>query len=669
MIVSWNWLTDYVRLDMPVERLTERLALTGLNHESTEEIGGDLAIDLEVTSNRADCLSHIGVAREIGVLFDRSLCVSDPRPRESGEPVGSKATIEVVEPTLCPRFTARVISGVRVQESPWWLRKRLETLGVRPISNVVDITNYVMFECGRPLHAYDLDGLAGRRLVVRKAAAGETLRAINAKTYELDPEMLVIADAERPVGLAGVMGGLDTEIGARTRNVLIEAASFDPMSVRRTARALGLFSPSSYRFERPLDPERTEWASRRCAQLILELAGGTLHPGVIDVGAEPQPREPILLRFASIPRVLGISVAPHEVRHILTALGLVVLEETTETITVRPPSWRADLEREIDLVEEVARIHGYEHIPEDRRVPLARSGRGERERVETEVRVALTGLGFDEAYTYSLVSDELQLPIPGGLEPIRVDHSSRKRENILRSALVPSLLAARAHNEAHGAGDAALFEIAQVYLPRADHTLPEEPTRLAFVAGSDFRGAKGAVETLVERLHIDAPLVATPIDVPPFRPGHAAELLLGADRLGVVGEVDRDYRSTLGLRAEASAAELEFDVLRAHATLVPQHRPLPSHPAVARDLSLVMDAAIPWAEVAETASSSAGASLEAIEYLDVFQGGDLAPGTHSLHFGMRFRRPDRTLTGDEVDRAVAAVIEACRSRLGAKLRA
>src|SRR4051794_36353643 len=266
MIVSWNWLAQYVRLDMPVETLTERLALAGLNHESTSEVGGDLAIDLEVTSNRPDCLGHLGVAREVSVLFDTPLRIPDPRPASSGASVETRAGVTVEATDLCPRFTARVISGAQVGESPWWMRKRLETLGVRPVSNVVDVTNYVMFECGQPLHAYDLDRLAGRRLVVRAARPGERLKAINAKTYELTPDMLVIADAERPVGLAGVMGGLDPEIGAATRNVLVEAAQFDPMSVRRTSRTLGLFSPSSYRFERPLDPEVTGWASRRTAE-------------------------------------------------------------------------------------------------------------------------------------------------------------------------------------------------------------------------------------------------------------------------------------------------------------------------------------------------------------------------------------------------------------------
>src|SRR4051794_29275928 len=407
MIVSWNWLAQYVRLDMPVETLTERLALAGLNHESTSEVGGDLAIDLEVTSNRPDCLGHLGVAREVSVLFDTPLRIPDPRPASSGASVETRAGVTVEATDLCPRFTARVISGARVGESPWWMRKRLETLGVRPISNIVDVTNYVMFECGQPLHAYDLDRLTERRLIVRRAHAGETLTAINNRNYELSQEMLVIADAARPVGLAGLMGGLETEIGFDTTDILIEAAQFAPMTVRKTSRALGLFSPSSFRFERPLDPEITDWASRRCAELILEVAGGALHPGVIDVGGPPPQRTPITLRLPQIERVLGIRIEREDVRRILAALGLEVLGQADHAITVRPPTWRADLEREIDLIEEAARIHGYHHIPEDRSVPVTSAARGIRERVESQVRELLTGLGLDEAVTFSLVDEAL----------------------------------------------------------------------------------------------------------------------------------------------------------------------------------------------------------------------------------------------------------------------
>ncbi len=665
MIVSWNWLAQYVRLDMSAEALADRLALTGLNHESTEDVGGDLAIDLEVTSNRPDCLGHLGVAREIAVLFDKTLKIPDPRPPASGAPVEALTAVAVEAADLCPRFTARVVSGVTVRESPWWMRKRLETLGVRPISNVVDVTNYVMFECGQPLHAYDLDTLAEKRIVVRRARPGEKLVAINGKTYELTGEMLAIADARKPVGLAGVMGGLETEIGPGSRNVLIEAARFDPISIRRTGRGLGLTSQASYRFERPIDPEITEWASRRCAELILETAGGTLHPGVIDTGLPISPRPPVTLRLDQLPRVLGIAIDRETVSRILIALGMSPEGESPSSLTFRPPSWRSDLEREIDLVEEVARIHGYEHIPEDRPVPLARSSKGARERVESEVRSALTGLGLDEAYTFSLAASAEWDPTPGAsadLAPLKVEHSTRKREVFLRRSLAPSLLLARAHNEAHGIADASLFEIANVYRPQQGKALPDEPTRLAIVSGRDFLGLKGIIEALLGRLHVADPLEAKPSAHPLLAEGRQADLFLGPQWLGTLGEVVPD---AAGLRGACSAAELSFDLIRDRAVLVPQNRELPAFPATARDLSLVVDRALPWSEVEAAARAAGGPSLESVEFLDTF---DLPDGKHSLHFGLTFRHPGRTLTGEEADRAVQAIVASCSARFGATLR-
>jgi phenylalanyl-tRNA synthetase beta chain len=670
MIASWNWLTDYIRLDMPVDVLTERLALTGLNHESTSEVGGDLAIDLEVTSNRSDCLGHIGIAREISVLFGKLLRIPPAFPAVSGTGVETRSAVAVEAPDLCPRFTARVISGVRVGESPWWLRKRLETIGVRPISNIVDVTNYVMFECGQPLHAYDLDRLTEHRLVVRRARRGETLTAINGREYELAPEMLVIADAVRPVGLAGVMGGLETEIGFDTTNVLIEAAGFDSMSVRRTSRALGLLSPSSFRFERPLDPEITEWASRRCAELILDVAGGTLHPGVIDLGQPPSQRKPITFRLAQIDRVLGITIEREEVRQILESLGLEVTGQNECSLIVRPPSWRPDLEREIDLIEEAARIHGYHHIPEDRAVPVTSTPRGLRERVEAEVREVLTGVGMNEAVTFSLVDEALASPVGTGESAValRIDHSSRKREIALRQSLIPSLLAVRRHNEAHGNHDAALFEIAHVYLPRPDQPLPAEPTRLALVSGRDFRGLKGVVEAITQRLHITSPLLARAVDVSLFTPGRAAELLLGETHLGYLGEVEPGRLEAMELRGSCSAAELEFDVLMNQAELIARYHPLPPFPAVVRDLSLEVDRSLSWADLSRAATEAAGPTLVAVEYLDTFQGGNLAPDRESAHFSLTFRHPERTLTGEEADRAVKAVVDACVMKFQARLR-
>jgi phenylalanyl-tRNA synthetase beta chain len=674
MIVSWNWLAQYVHLDMPVELLTEKLALSGLNHESTNDVGGDLAIDLEVTSNRPDCLSHIGIAREISVVFDRTLREPAAQPIEQGPPVTQCTRVEVQDPQLCPYFTARVVSGIRIGPSPWWLRKRLETVGVRSISNVVDVSNYVMLECGQPLHTYDLDLLHEQRLVIRRARAGETLQAINEKRYALEPEMLVIADADRPVGLAGVMGGLETEIHARTQRILIESARFDPVSVRKTGRALGLSSPSSFRFERGLDPARTEWASRRCAELILETAGGTLHPGVIEVGSRSSPTATITLRLDQIPRVLGIEIRPETVDRILRALGLSGSGTSPGSLSYIAPSWRPDLEREIDLIEEVGRIHGYEQIPEDSRVPLVASSRQPRERIEDAIRETLTALGFHEAVTFSLVTDALAVPFgqPAGepiLEPLRVVHASRKKESALRRSLIPSLLQARAYNAARGNLGVDLFEVANVYLPRADGSLPDEPTRIGLVSSRDFLGMKGVVQALLQRLHLTTPLEVVPADdAMGLLPGRGARLFLDGEPLGFLGEFDSAAQQYGDDAESSSVAELDLSTLLARYCWIPQAHAIPQYPAVERDLSLVMSTDIPWSEVARVVHQSAGPWLERVEFLDTFRGGNVPEGRHSLHFGLCFQHPERTLTGEEVEQAVLNVVEACGNRFHAQLR-
>ena len=340
MLVSWNWLQDYVSLKMSHDEFVERLSMAGLNHEDSRTVGDDLQIDLEITSNRPDCLGHIGVAREVSVLWQTGLRVPPPQPAESGPPVAELTKVAIACPQLCFRYTARVLQGVRIAPSPQWMVDRLATIGIPAINNVVDVTNYVMLECGQPLHAFDFAKLAGPEIIVREAQSGELFEAINHKTYPLEPGMCVIADAERAVALGGVMGGARTEVSDDTTDVLIEAADFAPLSIRTTARKLILHSPSSYRFERGVDPLGVDWASRRCCELILQLGGGRLAQGVISVGQEIPVREPIVLRLSQLPRVLGIEIPADEVQRILAALGCQGASHDAASVTVVPPNWR-----------------------------------------------------------------------------------------------------------------------------------------------------------------------------------------------------------------------------------------------------------------------------------------------------------------------------------------
>lgn len=670
MIVSWNWLREYVRPNASADDVARRLMMAGLNHEETQPVGDDLAIDLEVTSNRADCLGHLGVAREVAVLYESPLELPHAQPAESGPSVSELAKVRIDCPKLCTRYTARVIRGVKVGPSPAWLRDRLATLGVSSINNVVDVTNYVLFECGQPLHAFDLNRLAGKEIVVREPRSGEKLEAIDHRTYDLAPGMCVIADGQRPVGIGGVMGGAATEVTAATTDVLIESATFAPMSIRSTARLLNLHSDSSYRFERGLDPQGIDWASRRCCELILATAGGQLAKGVIDVGAQPGERQPIVLRRPQIERVLGIDVPRDRVRGILEALGCRTVRDDADTITVTPPSWRADLSREIDLIEEVARVHGYEAIPEDVQVPMAASARTPLDRLLVAARHALTSCGFDEAYTLSVVEEGWSEAFSPWTTAAAIQSQIPvlRRADRLRRSLVPSLLGALRTNESLGNRDVRLFEIAKVYWQHPDR-LPDEPRLIGLASSGDYFALKGVVETLLATLHINAELKVKPYAHALFEPGRGVELLLGNERLGFLGELSAVGRKQFELRECASVAELAIDRLLATAVLVPQAQPISQFPSIERDLNLVVADNVRWDDVERVVRAASGELLARLEYRDTYRDvGRLGTGRKSLLLSIELRDSHGTLTGAQADEVRDRIVGACRNELAAELR-
>lgn len=669
MIISWEWLKQYVALAASADEVARRLMLAGLNHESTSAVGDDLAIDVEVTSNRPDCLGHLGVAREAAILLGHPLQVPNPQPAQTGPLVETLAKVRLECPDLCPRYTARVIRGVTVRDSPAWLQKRLKTLGIAAINNVVDITNYVLMECGQPLHAFDLDKLAGSEIVVRRPRAGEKLEAIDHRVYALEGETCVIADAHQAVGVGGIMGGAATEVSGRTRNVLIEAAQFTSANIRATARRLNLHSDSSYRFERALDPAGVDWASRRCCELILELAGGELAQGAIDVGVQPAARHEIKLRYAQLPRVLGIEVPAVRVREILTALGCQEKRADAQCVEVVPPSWRHDLEREIDLVEEVARIHGYEQIPEDVRVPMAASARRSVDVLLEKARHVLTAQGFDEAMTSSVVekawSDAMSpwtdaAPLVSQTPVLRgADH--------LRRSLIPSLLGARRTNESVGNDVIELFEIAHVYLPRRDH-LPAEWPMLGLTSGEGFSVVKGVIEALAQELCGNLSLEAARFSHELFD-DTGTHVLVGDQVIGLIGQLNPAGLKRFELRGKTTVAELRLEPLLSQARLVPQYAKLPAFPAIDRDLNLVVSETVRWAKLVAAVRAAAGPFLEQLSYRDTYRHAEqLGPGKKSFLFSLRFRDPQSTLTGEAVDATRDKIVAACADELGAALR-
>ncbi len=671
MIVSWNWLQEYVALKMDVAELENRLAMAGLNHEGTQRIADDLAIDLEVTSNRPDCLGHIGVAREIAVLWDLPLSRPDPRPATSGVDVAQLTKVTIECPELCYRYTARVIHGVKIGPSPEWLVDRLRTMGLAAINNVVDVSNYVMMECGQPLHVFDLNLLQGPEIIVRQAHGKEPFEAIDHRNYELDPSMCVIADARRPVALAGVMGGVDSEVQSNTTDLLIESAEFAPLSIRTTARKLSLHSPSSYRFERGVDPVGVDWASRRCCELIQKLAGGQLAPGVLDAGPPRQERTPIVLRLSQLPRILGIDVPLGEVRRILTALGNEEVRYTPELVEVTPPTWRRDLTREIDLVEEVARIHGYEKIPEDVGVPMAPSHRTEEDRVLEKVRSGLLAAGLDESMSVSVVPKKwCRVFNPwSDAEPLRCSTPMLKGADRLRQSLVPSLLEARRVNESMGNDSIELFETARIYLPQSG-ALPKEPLMMGVTSGRDFYFLKGVAQSCREMLHISQPLRVRPATLPLLDSTRQCYFELGDRVLGYVGELNPGGLKQFGLRSATTVMELDLGVLGAAANLIPQQRVLSDYPAIARDLNLIVREEVAWAELEDTIRQAAGPLLENLRFQEVYRDTKKdGMGKKRLLFSITLRSAERTLTNEQADKVRDQVVAACGKKQQAVLLA
>ncbi len=680
MIVSWKWLEQYVDLKMSHADLVDRLTMSGLNHEHTADLFGDQAIDLEVTSNRPDCLGHIGVAREIAVLFDLPLNIPRPSPRTSTGSVANHCSVEIKCPELCSRYTARLLRGVRIGPSPDWIADKLRAIGVAVINNIVDATNYVMLECGQPLHAFDFAKVSGSKIIVREPRDKESFVAIDHKTYSLGPGMCVIADADSAVAIGGVMGGAESEVSESTTDVLIEAACFNPLSIRNTARALNLFSPSSFRFERTIDSAQIDWASRRCCELILESGGGQLLDGMVDAGRHAEPRQPVALRLSQLERVLGIKIPVDFVPRTLVGLGCTINEASPEKIQVTPPTWRADISREVDLVEEVGRIYGLDKVPDNTIVPMASSQRPPADRVMDKVRTALIANGFDEAMMSSMVpqswsdafspwTDKPPLissqPMLGVLEKAS---QAVGAVDVARRSLVPSLLEARRINEYRANTDIELFETAKVYLPDGENELPHQPIMVSLVSGRDFFAVKGVVQSVVTAINHSVRLDIVPLDHPLLDISQSGEFRIGDQRLGFIGVVSNEGLQQFGLRSRACIAELDFGVLDRLAILIPQHQNQSLFPAISRDFNFVLDDAIHWTDLENTVRDSGGGLLESVNYRETFRDEKKdGSGKKRILMTVTLRSPSETLTGEKAEEVSRRIINNCRKNHAAVL--
>ena len=637
----------------------------------SQYLGTDVVYDLEVTPNRPDLNSLIGIAREIAAVTGKPLKMPSPAPEEHTEPADKFVRVRIDNTEFCPRYTARVIHGVRVGPSPGWLRERLERVGVRSISNVVDVTNYVMLEIGQPLHAFDYHLLSTPEIIVRNAKDGEEFTTIDGQKRKLTSEMLVIADSKRAIALAGVMGGQNTEINERTVDVLIESAYFKPQNIRRTSRKLELRTESSYRFERGCDPNAVDWASRRAAQLILETAGGKLARDAVDVYPAPAKPIEISLRHEKVSQLLGIELSAKQNTDYLKALGL-----EPSGNAVRIPTYRVDLKREIDLVEEIARMHGVDKIPAT--PPRGAIGAHPYDAVHdqiAETRRLLTALGLNESQGQTLISDASAKLVSNDL--VALENPLSNDMNVLRPSLLPGLLDALRHNINHKNLDVALFEIGRVFpfgreerrvaIALTGHRFP------AFWSGEDREAKfdvydlKGMLEDFLEHFGIRGVTYARRNDSTSLLI-ESATVHLGKFTLGEFGQVSPPLARRYDLRDPVFLAELNLDTLLARRNTAKSFKALPQFPAIRRDIAMLVPENLTHEAVLTAARQARPANLEAIELFDIFRGQNVPAGQKSMAYAFTYRNAERTLTDAEVNTAHEHLVAQLKQKLGATVR-
>lgn len=663
-----------------------------------QSVLGEIVVDLDVLPNMARCLAMLGIAREVAALTGVAVCEPNLDFPVASEPVDGKVTVSIADPKLCGRYSATIIRNAKIGPAPRWLRTRLQYAGMRPINNVVDITNYVMLEYGQPLHAFDYDVLVKRAggkapaITVRPANPGEKLKTLDGQDRELSPENLVIADAAGPIALAGVMGGAETEVHAGTTTILLEAASFDFVSVRKTARQFTLFSEASTRFSRGVHPEVVAPAARRAAQLLQKYAAGEVLAGVVEAYPAPVPPQVIALNRSEISRLLGFDLPDGEVERVLTALQFHV-EPSLWGWSVTTPPTRLDIQAgAADLIEELARVSGYDKLPE-RRLPQELPVQAGNRSLDFEERVRdlLADAGLQEVVTYSFSSptDEVKLT-PGTSaaagEFVTVVNAISPERSTLRRTLLPGGLAVAAENLKNAAG-VALFELGPVFLPKPGEKLPAEPRRLAVVLSGrrtdaawddplgveppryDFFDLKGVVEGLAADLHLPGVTFAPAADVPHLHPARAAKLLVNGTIVGSFGELHPKVASTFRLADRAVLAG-EFD-LEAIFAAVPgrfAYRPISPFPPVLRDVAVVVAEDVPAETIAAEARIAGGELLEDLRLFDVYRGESIPAGTKSLAYALTYRVPGRQLGDKEVDKAHQQIEGRLRHVLKAQIR-
>jgi phenylalanyl-tRNA synthetase beta chain len=713
MRTSVTWLNDYLDPPASADEQAELLTRAGLPFDGREAEEGEVWQEIETTSNRGDCLSHLGLAREVAAMSGVGGTSSHRRvkppladPRADGPPVASVAALRNERVDLCPLYLGQVILGATVRPSPEWMARRLKAIGQIPRNNIVDCTNFVLFELGQPTHVFDLDALAERSIIVRLAGAGERLLPLGegAAELELGPEDLVIADARRPVALAGIKGGAATAVREGTANLVLESATFNPLAVRRSSRRLRIASDSSFRFERGVHPAQVEAAARRLAALILETAGGTLCSGMLRAGAPLPPSRRLHMRVRRCRDLLGVELGVEQMLSSLDTLGFSPrvegaegsgLGSGVERIAIEVPPHRPDIEREIDVIEEVARMAGLDALPVAETISIRVAPPQPRVLARKALRDTLAGVGFVECVTHSLISEQAaERFITEGASALRVGDERARAEPVLRPSVLPSLLRVRRHNLDGGVSPLSLFEIASTFELRPEGHVERE--RLALLtdveaagvgsglssglgSGLGLRPLRGVIERILRLLlgeGIDVELRGergaadwlSPAARIVVRRGSGAAPATAALEVGWIGRVSTGALRAAGLDLPQHAAEVDLAELLDTFPPHPAAHALPAFPSIDRDLSAIVEESISWDRLRSALTDLALPLLESIEFVTAFRGKPIPAGRKSVTARLRFRSPQRTLRHEEVDAQMAAAVERVQRQLGAEIR-
>ena len=631
----------------------------------------DSIVEFEITPNRPDCLSVIGLAREASATFKRPLKLHTPEPHGCGGSIADLVDIDIEDGDLCPRYTARMVKNVKIAPSPRWMRERLRASGVRPINNIVDITNYVMLEYGQPMHAFDFSCVEGGHIIVRTAREGETIQTLDGNERKLTPNMLCICDEHKPVCVAGVMGGANSEIVGDTAMVLFESANFNGVSVRRTASALGMRTDASSRYEKGLDMMNTIKAVERACELVELLGCGEVVDGVMDVVAKEKAPTVVKLEPDKINALLGTELSEDLMREILVSLGFILNGDD-----IYVPSWRGDVEHYSDIAEEVARFYGYNKIPCTlMRGETTRGGFSEQQRFDRAIGGAVRALGYDEIITYSFISptyyDKIRMPKDSSLRnSLKILNPLGEDTSIMRTTILPSMLEIIARNHSYRNKSTRLYELGKIYLPREDG-LADEPKYLSLGAygdGVDFFSFKGGIETLLHELRITDVKYVACTDNDSYHPGRCAKVYAGETYLGVFGQIHPLVAANYGMDTEVYTAELSFDAMYEKRGDIPVYQPLPKFPAVTRDIAVVCDEAVTVGALEESIRRGAKGLLKDVSLFDIYRGPGVAIGKKSVAFNLVLRADDRSLTGEEADEDVQSILAALKADHNAVLR-